>query len=123
MGEMMNKNLWIALSAVLMLGTANAGEVSVTAVKVNCNAQRICDFAVTLSHADSGWEHYADRFEILSPDENLLGTRVLHHPHVDEQPFTRSLQGVKVPPELQTVWVRGHDNVHGAGKVKIVDLP
>ncbi len=106
MGEIMNKNLCIALSTLLMLGTANAGEVSVKA-----------------SHADSGWEHYADRFEILSPDEKVLGTRVLHHPHVDEQPFTRSLQGLKVPPELKTVLVRGHDNVHGEGEVKTVDLP
>ncbi len=120
---MINKNLLMVLSTLLMLSTTNAGEVSVTAVKVNCNAQRVCDFAVTLSHADSGWEHYANRFEILSPDKKVLGTRVLHHPHVNEQPFTRSLSGVKVPPALKTVWVQGHDNVHGAGEVKRVDLP
>ncbi len=84
---MINKNLWIALTTVLMSGIVNAGEVSVAAVKVDCNSKNICDFAVTLSHADSGWEHYADRFEILSPDETLLYTRVLHHPHVDEQPL------------------------------------
>ncbi|MEM5585203.1 MULTISPECIES: hypothetical protein [unclassified Roseibium] len=70
-------------------------------------------FSVTLKHADSGWDHYADLWQVLTPDGNLLGERVLLHPHVNEQPFTRSLSGVTVPEGLDTVIIRARDTVHG----------
>ena len=44
-------------------------------------------------HPDTGWDDYADGWRVLDMDGNELGMRVLHHPHVDEQPFTRSLSG------------------------------
>ncbi|MBF9035429.1 hypothetical protein HKCCE2091_14375 [Rhodobacterales bacterium HKCCE2091] len=47
--------------------------------------------SVTLRHADTGWDHYADAWEVLDAEGNSLGLRELAHPHVDEQPFTRSL--------------------------------
>lgn len=103
--------------------TTWAAEVTVENVKIHCHARDICDFDVTLLHADSGWEHYANRFEILSPTGKVLGTRILHHPHVNEQPFTRSLTGIKIPKELNSVQVRGHDKVHGNGKAITVQLP
>ena len=43
---------------------------------------------VTVQHADTGWDHYADAWEVLAPDGTVLGTRTLLHPHTDEQPFT-----------------------------------
>jgi len=43
----------------------------------------------TVRHADSGWKHYADAIEISTPEGVVLLTRVLAHPHVNEQPFTR----------------------------------
>lgn len=46
---------------------------------------------VTLRHPDTGWDHYADGWEVLDAAGNRLGLRVLAHPHVHEQPFTRSL--------------------------------
>lgn len=54
-------------------------------------------FDVTIRHPDTGWDHYADGWRVLDMDGNELGMRVLFHPHVDEQPFTRSLDGVKIP--------------------------
>jgi len=63
-------------------------------------------FFVTISHPDSGWDHYADGWEILDADGNRLGYRELHHPHVDEQPFTRSLSDVVLPDGTQVVFVR-----------------
>ena len=47
---------------------------------------------VTLAHPDTGWDHYADGWEVVTGDGTSLGLRVLAHPHVDEQPFTRSLR-------------------------------
>ncbi|WP_299813223.1 hypothetical protein [uncultured Roseibium sp.] len=70
-------------------------------------------FSVTLRHADTGWDHYADLWQVVSPEGDLLGERVLLHPHVDEQPFTRSLSGVEVPEGIDEVVIRARDSVHG----------
>ena len=90
-----------------------AGEADVTEVKAQCNDN--CRFDVTVRHADQGWEHYANKWDILTPDGQLIATRVLHHPHVDEQPFTRSLNRVEIPAGIDTVIIRAHDSVHGYG--------
>lgn len=112
------------LVPLLAAGPAAAGEADVTAVKVSKTGDGVYRFDVTVRHADTGWQHYADRWEVLSPDGEVLGTRVLAHPHVEEQPFTRSLGGVRVPAEIRTVRVRAGDSVHGTGGAEIdVALP
>ena len=68
-----------------------AGEPSVLDVTVSANANGTYAFQVTIFHKDEGWQHYADAFDIMIADGTSVGTRVLYHPHVDEQPFTRSL--------------------------------
>lgn len=81
-------------------------------------------FDVTLLHPDTGWEHYADGWEVLDADGNRLGYRELHHPHVHEQPFTRSLRGVMIPDGVRTVFIRAHCSEHGwSDKTYKVDLP
>jgi hypothetical protein len=62
--------------------------------------------SVTLEHGDSGWDHYADGWEVLDKAGNRLGLRKLMHPHVDEQPFTRSLVSVMVPDGERQVVIR-----------------
>ena len=47
--------------------TAIAGEADVLDVKVSCNAEKLCRFSVTVKHDDEGWNHYADRWEVLTP--------------------------------------------------------
>lgn len=46
--------------------------------------------SVTLAHGDTGWEDYADAWEVLDMEGTRLALRELAHPHVEEQPFTRS---------------------------------
>ena len=76
----------------------------------------------TIAHADTGWDHYANGFEVLTPDGTLLATRVLHHPHVNEQPFTRSVS-VTIPAGIKQVIVRAQDSVHGQGGAQLtIDL-
>jgi len=105
-------------------GGAFAGEPEVVAVNVMKSAPGVYRFDVTVRHGDTGWDHYADGWEVVDADGKVLGKRVLFHPHVDEQPFTRSLGGVAVPPATKSVGVRVHDKVHGYGsKVFSVDLP
>lgn len=72
-----------------------------------------------MRHADEGWDHDADRFEVLAPDGTVPGTRVLLHPHVEEQPFTRSLGDVTIPAGIESVRIRAHDSVHGYGGAEV----
>lgn len=102
-----------------------AGEANVVAVDASCDAaQRLCRFDITVRHDDEGWDHYADRWEVLSPDGEVLATRILAHPHEDEQPFTRSLSGVQIPDGIDQVILRAHDSVHQyGGETIMVQLP
>jgi hypothetical protein len=56
---------------------------------------------------------YADAWEIRDMEGNVLGTRVLTHPHANEQPFTRSLSGVAIPAEVSEVVIAARDSVQG----------
>ena len=114
----------VLLLAAALGGPAGAGEVDLVNVVVRQSTAGVYRFDVTLRHADEGWDHYADGWEIRDGDGAVLATRVLVHPHVDEQPFTRGLGGVRLPEALAAVTVAGHDSVHGYGGKEItVDLP
>ncbi len=81
-------------------------------------------FDVTLTHPDTGWDHYADGWQVLAPDGTVLGTRALIHPHETEQPFTRSLSGIAIPAEIDHVLIRTHCTLDGWGAATYrVDLP
>jgi len=114
------KALPVLLAVVAGPLSGHAGEANVLEVEADCELHRICHFEVTVRHTDNGWEHFADRWEILDEAGNVLATRVLRHPHVDEQPFTRSLIGVVLPEGLERVRVRAHDSLHGFGGAEIV---
>ena len=92
-----------ALFALLWSATALAGEADVIAVDATKEGKDRYSFGVTVRHADEGWKHYADAWEVVAPDGTVLGTRTLYHPHVNEQPFTRSLSGVQVPAGTREV--------------------
>ena len=111
-------NAWAkpGLAALLLwAGAAVAGEADVVEAEATQEGAGAWRFDVTVAHADEGWDHYADKWEVLAPDGSLLGTRVLLHPHETEQPFTRSLGGVAVPEAVTQVTLRAHDSVHGLG--------
>lgn len=76
---------------------------------------------VTLKHADSGWEHYADAWRLVDDKGNEIGKRTLYHPHVNEQPFTRSLSSFQIPGDKKIIFVEAHDLKHGwsPNRVKI----
>jgi len=105
------------LSAGIILGATSslAGEASVLDVSASANADGTYAFTVTVAHQDEGWSHYANKWDVLSPDGSILGTRTLYHPHVNEQPFTRSLSQVSVPVGVREVIIRASDSKHGDG--------
>lgn len=115
-------------SSLILLGllasAAQAGEADVVDVEIARTGDRVYRFDVTVRHADTGWDHYADAWEVVAPDGAVLGTRTLLHPHQNEQPFTRSLSGVAIPADVAEVTVRAHDNVDGYGGAEVtVALP
>jgi hypothetical protein len=115
---------WLVIVLLLAAGGARAGEADVVDVQASRSGDGTWRFDVTVRHADAGWDHYADAFEVVAPDGTVLGTRTLLHPHVDEQPFTRSLSGVVIPGGIEEVAVRAHDSVDGYGGAEItVVLP
>ena len=101
-----------------------AGEADVLEVYVVRQDDGTFRFAAKVQHADEGWDHYADRWDVVAPDGTVLGERVLLHPHVEEQPFTRSLAGVEIPEGISEVTIRANDSVHGLGGTEVtVGLP
>ena len=92
-------------------------------MEVSCDDESGCDFHVTVLHADEGWDHYANRWEVLTAGGEVLATRELAHPHENEQPFKRSLRDVRIPDGVDEVVVRANDSVHGyGGKTMTVTL-
>lgn len=109
---------------ISLMGLAHAGEADIVDAKAHLNADGTFRIEASVSHDDTGWEHYADGFDIVAPDGIVLATRVLAHPHVGEKPFTRSASKVDVPEGIETVKVRAHDLVHGYGGVEFtLELP
>jgi hypothetical protein len=106
---------------------ANADVEHVRAVQASDDSWT---FYVTVRHPDTGWEDYADGWDVLTPDGTVIKpdpsspfTRLLLHPHETEQPFTRSQSGIVIPPDVNQVRVRVHDLVDGfGGREVIVDL-
>ena len=112
--------------ALLTGGTAAAwaGSADVTKVEVRKVSAGVYDFDVTVRSDDTGWDRYADRFEVLTLDGTMLGTRELLHPHETEQPFTRDLHGLHIPADVHRVIVRAHHKTRGYdGMVVTVTLP
>jgi hypothetical protein len=109
---------------IILPSSLPAGEADVIRVDVSKSGDNLYHFDVTVSHSDEGWDHYADKWEVIGPDGSVLGTRTLYHPHVDEQPFMRSLSGLKIPQDVTAVTVRAHDSVHEyGGMTKSVEVP
>lgn len=116
--------LSIVTAAGLLAGSVSiANDAAITNVEIKPAGDRMFQISVTLAHADTGWDHYANRWDVLDSEGNLLGSRVLAHPHVNEQPFTRSLR-VEIPESVKVVTIVASDSVHGDNEETVdVEVP
>lgn len=114
-------------SVEMASAAANADVTYVRAVQTGADTWT---FYVTVEHPDTGWEDYADGWDVVLPDGTVVKpnpndpfTRLLLHPHENEQPFTRSQSGIVIPAGVSEVTVRAHDLVDGwGGQTVTVDL-
>ena len=111
--------IFIFLQFIVM--PAFSGEADVVDVKVRYNGNDSFQVITTVKHADTGWDHYANGWEVLNEQGEVLGKRVLYHPHVNEQPFTRS-HTLNIPSSVKKITVRAIDSVHGMGG-KTITVP
>lgn len=73
------------------------------------------NFVVTMSSPYDSPARYADAFRVIGDDSVVYGVRELLHDHANEQPFTRGLEGVEIPPSVTSVTIQGRDQVFGWG--------
>ena len=90
----MYRPLAAALALAAATAAADPAEIVVTEARADAGGWTV---SVTLRHGDTGWDDYADGWRILDGDGRVIGTRELLHPHVQEQPFTRSLRVEALP--------------------------
>lgn len=102
------------IAVLLFLASgASADEPVIEAVSAAKSGSGTWRFDVTVSHPDTGWDHYADGWAVEDAAGRELSLRVLAHPHETEQPFTRTLSGVSIPEGTRVVFLRTRCIVDG----------
>ena len=69
-------------------------------------------FEVTIKSPDTGCAQYADWWEVIDLDGQLIHRKTLDHSHVTEQPFTRPGENIELAANKE-VYVRMHMNNSG----------
>ncbi len=114
----------------IVISESSTADADVLFVRAVQTADETWTFNVTVFHPDTGWEDYADGWDVVlpdgtvvKPDPDVAFTRLLLHPHEQEQPFTRSQSNIHIPTAVTLVRVRAHDLVDGfGGRETVVDL-
>ncbi len=103
-------------------GSADCPEV--VAVELRQTAVGVFTVTTTVRSVDVEGVSFADAWEVRDLAGSVLGTRILTHPHANEQPFTRSLSDVPIPPEVSLVEVDARDSARGfCGASLTVEVP
>ena len=125
-------NLLVALFLAQALAGCNAGTADLSARKypdvvnarVHARSPDTFDFDVTVSSPYDTPQRYADAFHVTGKNGTVFGERTLFHDHATEQPFTRDLYGVRIPPDVRVVVIQARDSTYGyGGKTVEVALP
>ena len=121
-------HFWLMVAFMLVacwpLKFGVADDVTILDATTEVQTNGLYAFSVTLQHADEGWSHYADRWEVVGENGTVLGERILFHPHENNVPFTRSLASVNIPIGTLNVTIRANCSVDGVTAVEFpVALP
>ncbi len=107
--------------------SAQAGErfPNIREAKLEMTGDGIFTATVTVSSPYDTPERYADGWRVLKAGTgDVLGTHMLDHDHADEQPFSRTQSGLKIPDDVDSVTVQGRDKDNGfGGETVTIDVP
>ena len=122
------KQLFIGIILLLAGGGALSAEPQrypdVVSARVQPRTPDTFDFDVTVSSPYDTPARYADAFRVMGQDGAVFGERQLLHNHGNEQPFTRDLHGVRIPPGIRVVVIQARDQRYGyGGKAVEIVLP
>lgn len=113
----MRKKLKTCLALLIFVGCAaiqaHADDVQIIQASFVQGEKGSWNINVTLKHGDEGWKHFSNAWRVVDKQGNVLANRVLGHPHVNEQPFTRGLSNISIPKKIQIVFIEAHDLKHG----------
>lgn len=119
--------LAVTAAAASMALAADAVEQrfpDIVAAKARADSAGNFDFDVTVSSPYDTPQRYADAFRVISKAGEVFGERKLLHDHAGEQPFTRDLYGVAIPPAIRVAVVEARDSRFGYGGATVeVTLP
>jgi hypothetical protein len=65
-------------------------------------------FSVTIRSDETGCDRYADWWELLTPEGDLVYRRILAHSHPDDQPFTRAAEEPIDVTSATELYARAH---------------
>jgi len=117
----------ITIAAALTFGapvkSVGAGKPNVVSPRIIMIGEPSNSFQVTVAHEDTGWEHYANRWEVIGPTRKFTATRILPHPHICQPHFIQSLYPVIIPASVTYVIGRVHDSNHDYSWGRLMALP
>jgi hypothetical protein len=112
--------LSLAIFLFYVLSCTDSSETRAQYAEVMCvevsGDEQNYSFSVTLKSPDTGCEQFADWWEVITPEGDLIYRRILLHSHVKEQPFTRSGGPVEIEKNQELI-IRAHMNTSGYGSV------
>jgi len=113
-------NLLLIISCFSLAVPIAASETVINKAMANKNGNGTFSFSVTLSHADKSWDHYANLWQVETMQGKVIARRVLHHPHINEQPFTRTLTNVEIPTGTKQVVIKAGCTIDGLNSKPVV---
>ena len=96
---MMKRSVLAVLLICGLSAPSFAGDVEIVGTEARKAGDGSYSFTVTLKHGDTGWKHYADRWDVLGPDGAVLGERVLHLRTSTSSPSPAACRGSRCPPD------------------------
>lgn len=114
------KYSWILLSLFLVACNSGSSDTKEATVVAKANITEVTaqgnssgyTFYVTVASDETGCDQYADWWEVLSANGDLIYRRILFHSHPNDQPFTRAGSPVNIQPN-DIVYIRAHMNKAG----------
>ena len=105
----------LILLSLILSNSVYAQPPQIVKAEASLKTNQLFDIAVTIRHPDTGWDHYANEWIVVDGDGKEIAKRTLYHPHVNEQPFTRSIRDVLISTDenkiiIKAICNKGHES-------------